>query len=93
MPSYVTYGRKRKKNKTSKIIFAVLALASLGLVLYMFIGYTAALNLKEDINKEIDGLNSQTSNLTSQKSQKEAELAALEKQMEALEAEYASYQN
>lgn len=93
MPSYVTYGRKRKTNKTSKVIFALLALASLVLVLFMFIKYTTALNLKKDIDKDIDDLNSQYSSLVSQKQQKEAELENIQKQLEALEAEYVSYQN
>ncbi len=93
MPSYVTYGRKRKANKTSKVIFAILALASLVLVLFMFVRYTTALNLKKDIDNEIADLNSQTTELTSRKKQKEAELEGLETQMAALEAEYASYQN
>ena len=93
MPSYVTYGRKRRTNKTSKIIFGVLALASLVFVLYMFIKYTSVMNLKKDLDKEIEDLNSQTTYLASQKQQKEAELENLEKQMASLEAEYASYQN
>ena len=93
MPSYVTYGRKRKTNKTSKVIFALLALASLVLVLFMFIKYTTALNLKGDLDKELDDLDSRYSYLVSQKQQKEIELNELEKQLEALEAEYASYQN
>ena len=93
MPSYVTYGKKRKTNKTSKVILAVLALASLVLVLYMFMKYTTALNMKNDIDNEISDLNTQYSYLTSQKNLKETELSDLEKQMEAPEAEYASYQD
>lgn len=93
MPSYVTYGRKRKTNTTSKVILALLALASLVLVLIMFIKYTTALNLKNDIDDEIAALDSQYSSLVSQKQQKEVELEILQKQLEALEAEYVSYQN
>ena len=93
MTSYVTYGKKRKTNKTSKLIFGVLALASLVLVLFMFIRYTDVLNLKKAVDKEIENLNSQTEYLTSQKQQKESELENLERQMGILEAEYASYQD
>ena len=93
MTSYVTYGKKRKTNKTSKLIFGVLALASLVLVLFMFIRYTDVLNSKKAVDKEIENLNSQTEYLTSQKQQKESELENLERQMGILEAEYASYQD
>ena len=93
MPSYVTYGRKRKTNKTSKLIFGLLALASLVLVLFMFIRYTDALSLKKAVDNEIGELNSQTNYLSTQKQQKESELEILEIQMGTLEAEYASYQN
>lgn len=93
MPSYVTYGRKRKKNKTSKIIFALLAIASLVLVIFMFIEYTTSLTLKKDLDNEIEGLNTQSSYLATQKQEKTAELELLEKEMAALEAEYVSYQD
>ena len=93
MPSYVTYGRRRKKNTASKVVFAILALASLVLVLYMFIKYTASVNLKNDLTAEIDDLNAQSSFLASQKTQKEEDIESLNRELAALEAEYVSYQD
>ena len=91
--SYGSYGRRRKKNTASKVVFGILALASLVLVLYMFMEYTASVNLKNDLSAEIDALNEQSSFLAAQKTQKEEDIDALNKELAALEAEYASYQN
>ena len=93
MASYVTYGRRRKPNKTSKLIFGILALASLILVFYTFIEYTASLTAKNDLNDDFADLNSKTTYLQSKKQEKTSELENLQKEMEILEAEYVSYQN
>ena len=93
MANYGTYTRRRKPNKTSKLIFAILAVASLVLVFYMFIEYTASLTAKIDINDDFADLNARTTYLQSQKQEKNVELENLQAEFAALEAEYASYQD
>lgn len=93
MANYGTYTRRRKPNKTSKLIFAILAVASLVLVFYMFIEYTASLTAKNDINDDFADLNARTTYLQSQKQEKNVELENLQAEFAALEAEYASYQD